>query len=516
MPYVAFSLKWRPQSFDEVIGQEHVTTTLKNAISKDRLACAYLFAGPRGVGKTSVARIFAKALNCVKGPTSSPCQKCPACLEITQSRSLDVIEIDGASNRGIDEIRQLRENVKFAPTQGKYKIYIIDEVHMLTTEAFNALLKTLEEPPEFVKFIFATTHPHKVIPTVLSRCQRFDFLRIPAVKIIAQLEKIIAQEKVDIDKEVVFSLAKAADGSLRDAESMLDQLLSFSAGKISSADVNAVLGIIEQDSLFEVTSKIIDKDSAAAVTLLNKIVDQGKDPHVFLANLIEHFRNLMILKVTSAKSSLIDLPQEYWDRLFEQASAFSLEEIFSTFNQLVNTQEIAKRFSSSRIPIEIVLVKLCQDKHKTAIPAAPKNAAASAPAQTPQQQTKQTDKDCPEQAAQPDIELEQVKTAWTFALEKVGASRMSLATYLNEARPIKWDKGVLTIGFAKNNAFHKETLEEKENRLLIEKAFSDALNLSVRVNFILTEEIGKGNDPAPAPAVQQAIDAFGARLIRED
>lgn len=216
MSYVVFALKWRPNNFDEIVGQNNIVATLKNAIQKNRLAHAYLFAGPRGVGKTSTARILAKALNCKNGPTIKPCGVCPVCTEITQGRSLDVIEIDGASNRLIDDIRTLRENVKFAPTQGRFKIYIIDEVHMLTTEAFNALLKTLEEPPPFVKFIFATTTPHKVIPTILSRCQRLDFRRISVIEIIAQLEKIAQAEKINIDKKVLFAIAKSSDGSLRE------------------------------------------------------------------------------------------------------------------------------------------------------------------------------------------------------------------------------------------------------------------------------------------------------------
>ncbi|HTZ11942.1 MAG TPA: DNA polymerase III subunit gamma/tau, partial [Candidatus Margulisiibacteriota bacterium] len=231
MAYTVFALKWRPKNFDEVVGQGHIVSTLKNAIEKNRIASAYLFAGPRGVGKTSTARILAKSLNCKSGPTASPCQKCSSCLEINEGRSLDVIEIDGASNRGIDEIRVLRENVKFSPAASKFKIYIIDEVHMLTTEAFNALLKTLEEPPEFVKFIFATTQPHKVLPTILSRCQRFDFRRISMLEISGQLERIVKEEKLAVDKEVIFAISGSSDGSLRDAESVLDQLVSFSREK---------------------------------------------------------------------------------------------------------------------------------------------------------------------------------------------------------------------------------------------------------------------------------------------
>lgn len=233
MGYLPFARKWRPQDFDEIVGQEHITTTLKNAISMERLHHAYLFTGPRGIGKTSTARIFSKALNCEKGLSIKPCNACSSCKEITAGSSMDVIEIDGASNRGIDEIRNLRETVKFSPSKGLFKIYIIDEVHMLTTEAFNALLKTLEEPPMHVKFIFATTEPHKVLPTILSRCQRFDFRRIQMKDIITKLHEVSKIESLNIDEDAFLYIAKASDGSMRDAESILDQIASFSKGKMS-------------------------------------------------------------------------------------------------------------------------------------------------------------------------------------------------------------------------------------------------------------------------------------------
>jgi len=518
MSYQAFSLKWRPQDFAQVVGQEHVVTTLKNAILKNRLVHAYLFAGPRGVGKTSIARIFAKALNCVNGPTLTPCQKCSSCQEITQGRSLDVLEIDGASNRGIDEIRQLRENVKFAPSQGRYKIYIIDEVHMLTPEAFNALLKTLEEPPEFVKFIFATTHPHKIIPTILSRCQRFDFSRITNLKIVEQLEKIIAQEKIDIDKEILFSIAQAADGSLRDAESILDQLVSFSAGKISKSDINALLGIIEQEQLFALSQSIIQKDADAALKLFNQMIDQGKDIQVFLLNFIEHFRNLMIAKISRPEAGLIDLPKEYLSKIMEQAEFFSLEELFSIFNLLVNTQETCKRFGAMRIPIEIALVKLCQEKRKKenlvwpqANPRSQTNPHNLAKPQPPENSGGRQKEESPAK------NLEEILELWPRFIEQLGTLKMSLASFLSQAQPLKWEKGTLSVGFHQNDVFHKETLEKKENRLLVENLFSQLMQSPVKFNFVLSAQVNNHQkDAASTPKIQQAMDAFGARLIKED
>ena len=358
MPYQVFALKWRPKDFEDLIGQDHIVSNLKSALEKKRLAHAYLFAGPRGVGKTSTARILAKTLNCKDGPTAKPCNQCSSCLEIAKGTSLDVIEIDGASNRGIDEIRSLRENVKFSPVQGKFKIYIIDEVHMLTTEAFNALLKTLEEPPEFVKFIFATTQPHKVISTILSRCQRFDFRRVPLMDIVQQLEKISAGEGLSIDKDVLFSIAKASDGSLRDAESLLDQLASFAKDKIKIKDVISVLGIVEQSILFEITDKMIDKDARGAIEVLNKVIEEGKDIGVFASNLIEHFRNLMLVKVVGLDADLVDLPEDVCKELKSQADRFSMDDILAIFNILVGAQEMSKRIDSLRIPLEVSLVRI--------------------------------------------------------------------------------------------------------------------------------------------------------------
>lgn len=518
MSYTVFALKWRPQNFDEIIGQNHIVTRLKSALEKNRLANAYLFAGPRGVGKTSTARILAKSLNCKDGPTANPCQRCVSCVEITKGRSLDVIEIDGASNRGIDEIRVLRENVKFAPTQGKYKIYIIDEVHQITTDGFNALLKTLEEPPPFVKFIFATTHPHKVPPTILSRCQKFDFRRIPVLDLIAQLEKIAAQEKIEIEKEVLFTIAKASDGSLRDAESILDQLASFSKDKVSLKDVISVLGIVEQEALFEITDKIIHKDALGALGLLNSIIDEGKDIAVFLSNLSEHFRNLMIAKVTNADSKLIDLPQEICEKLLQQAQSFGLEEIFSTFNILVNTQEMSKRLESLRIPLEISLIKLAHDK---------KVYSQNPPPPKYHQEPKQSD--IKEQPSTPEIKkednspasgdsiksisLDEVKGMWKNMVDNLSRVKMSVATYLNEGAPVKFENNILTISFPKNYSLHKESLETKTNKAIIEKAASELFNANVRVNFILSSEQERKEDSENSTFIQSALKAFKARLI---
>ena len=542
MSYKVFALKWRPKNFDEIISQNHVTNTLKSAIKANRLAHAYLFAGPRGVGKTSTARILSKALNCKNGPTLNPCQECSACKEISRGNSLDVIEIDGASNRGIDEIRTLRENVKFAPTHGDFKIYIIDEVHMLTEPAFNALLKTLEEPPPYVKFIFATTRPDKIPLTILSRCQRFDFRRIPAMDIVAQLEKIIAVEKIKIDREVLFAIARASDGALRDAESVLDQLNSISEGKIILKDVVSVLGIVEQEALFEITEKIIRKDASGALKVFNQLIDSGKDSGIFLMNLVEHFRNLMVARITGADPKLIDLPEEFRQRLLKESQAFTLSELFSIFNLLVNTQETSKRLESMRIPLEIALVKLSHDKKDAQAQAtpAPKEpprkidppsgispfAKSKTPEKKPHAQEKPHTQEKPHAQEKPlpvkskpkpiqAISLDDIRGVWRSIIDNIAKVKMSVATYLNEGMLMNLDGDTLTIAFPEEYSLHKESLEVRENKQMIEKTVSDLSNSQLRINFILSEEVVR-KEAEDDSLLRSTLDMFNGRVVRKE
>ena len=295
MSYQVIARKWRPQLFGEVVGQEHITTTLRNAVARDRVGHAYLFAGPRGVGKTTTARLLAKALNCVEGPTPDPCNTCEHCRAIAAGADVDVIEIDAASNRGIDEIRTLRENVKFAPAGARYKVYIIDEVHMLTREAFNALLKTLEEPPPHALFILATTDPDKLPPTILPRCQQLTFRRIPAEAVAELLERIAAEEGFQLESEAALMLARSAGGAVRDAESALEQLFAFAEGEISVEDARAVLGKVDREQLGALSREIIEGDAAALVVRLGGIVDSGVDPRVVAEELLTLWRDCFLV-----------------------------------------------------------------------------------------------------------------------------------------------------------------------------------------------------------------------------
>ena len=308
MSYLVFARKWRPQSFDEVLAQDHVTITLKNAIDNDRIGHAYLMTGPRGVGKTTTARIFAKALNCEEGPSSHPCQKCDACRSITSGNHMDVREIDGASNRGIDQIRDLREKARYATASARYKIYIIDEVHMLTKEAFNALLKILEEPPEAVIFIFATTEPRKLPDTILSRCQRFDFRRIPVNRMSQYLEKEASREGISIDRSALGLVCRASGGSMRDALSLMDQLVSYSGNEIHGEDVAGLLGMVETDLLASITAGILAGNTSKAIDDVSRALADGYSVDELLDALIGFLRNLLLV-VSSAKESLAELPE---------------------------------------------------------------------------------------------------------------------------------------------------------------------------------------------------------------
>ncbi len=357
MSYVVIARKWRPNKFEDVVAQDHISTTLKNAIQQNRIASAYLFSGPRGVGKTTTARIFAKAVNCDNGPTPTPCNTCASCTEITGSRSLEVFEIDGASNRGIDEVRNLRENLRYSAAKGKHKIYIIDEVHMLTTEAFNALLKTLEEPPPNVLFIFATTEFHKVPATILSRCQRYDFRRIPPNEIADQLRKICEKDEVEIDDESLFLLAKKADGSMRDSQSLLDQVISFCGKKIQLDDLTDLLGIIDQDLYFKTTDIIQNNDVSGGLSVVEDIFSRGYNMAEFLNGLAEHFRNILVVSATG-KTELLEGLETYNARYLEAASGFSETDLLRLIQLCTETAYQVKRSSSPKLLLEMALVKM--------------------------------------------------------------------------------------------------------------------------------------------------------------
>ena len=354
--YLVIARKWRPSLFEEIVGQAHVTRTLSNAVSSGRVAHAYLFSGPRGVGKTTAARILAKCLNCAEGPTPTPCNNCESCKSIAAGSSVDVFEIDGASNTGVDNVRELRESVRYVPSQGKYKIYIIDEVHMLSNAAFNALLKTLEEPPPHAAFIFATTEVHKIPATILSRCQRFDFKRIPFRDIYAHLKKILTAEGVKFEDKAVYTLAREADGSLRDGQSLLEQALAFGSMELKDSDVIEALGLMDREMLFSLSEGMISGSGSACLNIVEKIYEFGYDIKRALSDLLEHIRDLTVLKVTG-NTELLDLPDSELERLSRIAEGVGAARLHMLFGIISRGYEEVSRSATPRYSFEMALLR---------------------------------------------------------------------------------------------------------------------------------------------------------------
>ena len=354
--YVVIARKWRPVLFEEMVAQAHVTRTLRNAVSSGRIAHAYLFSGPRGVGKTTAARILAKSLNCVNGPTSTPCNACESCKSITAGSSVDVLEIDGASNNGVENVRELTENVRYVPGLGKYRIYIIDEVHMLSTPAFNALLKTLEEPPPHAVFIFATTEAHKIPLTILSRCQRFDFKRIPCRDIQNHLKKIVDEEGIKFEDKALFTIAREADGSLRDAQSLLDQVVAFAGGAVTDAHVVEALGLMDRSIIHELMEAVAGRNGKECLNIIEKIYDFGYDLRKACSDLLEDVRDLTIIKVTG-EPGLLDLPDSELERLKKNADSIGIERLHLLFSVISRGYEEVSRSAFPRYSFEMALLK---------------------------------------------------------------------------------------------------------------------------------------------------------------
>src|SRR5436190_3133682 len=367
MAYQVIARKYRPQRFQEVVGQEHVARTLSQAIEQKRIAHAYLFCGPRGTGKTTIARIFAKCLNCTDGPKVDLDEKDSRCKEIAEGRSLDVLEIDGASNNGVEQVRELRETCKYAPANAKFKIYIIDEVHMLSTAAFNALLKTLEEPPAHVKFMFATTDPEKVLPTILSRCQRFDLRRIPAALIVKQLSEIATKEKVKIDDAALYAIARGAEGGMRDAESALDQLISFCGDKIEEADVLSMFGLTAQGQIISLSGAVLAGEIQTALAQLNELAQHGKDLGRLLSDLLNHFRNLLLFQVSRGDLTMLEVSEAEAAALAEQSKLATSEGFTRILEVLGEAERRLRDAASKKIVIEIALLKAIEARNATNI-----------------------------------------------------------------------------------------------------------------------------------------------------
>ncbi|WP_418791265.1 DNA polymerase III subunit gamma/tau [Phosphitispora sp. TUW77] len=528
MSYVALYREWRPQNFFDIMGQEHITRTLQNALRNNRIAHAYLFCGPRGTGKTTAAKVMAKALNCLNGPGVEPCNDCENCHRVTSGSSMDVMEIDAASNRGIDEIRDLREKVKFAPTEGRYRIYIIDEVHMLTTEAFNALLKTLEEPPAHVVFVLATTEPHKIPLTILSRCQRFDFKRISLADIIKRLRVVVDDQGIQADEEALGLIARSAEGGMRDALSILDQCISFGGKNVTVSNINDVLGTVNSEYMFQITECFLENNATQTLKLVDQLVRQGKDVRQFTKDLTEFFRNLLLTEVCDDVGELVAVTEEVLKQMKNQASALGKKRILSYIDIFSDAEREMKWTSQPRLLLELAVIK-AGEKVQTADYeelnsriAKLEDILAATPTSTQQrniQQTtieqKKTDNFAEKQA----VDTETIKKCWQEILNRIKKVRMSAGAFLVEGEPIDVEKNCLVLSFAPEYGFHKEKVEQQENRNTIERVIKEVTGADLKIMCKFKNELdvcstaGTDFGVTKDRLLEKAINIFGGEVI---
>ena len=518
MSYQVFARKYRPQTFDDLVGQAHVTRTLKNAVEQNRLAHAYLFVGPRGIGKTSTARILAKALNCVNGPTVTPCGVCDSCKEITAGNSLDVLEIDGASNNGVEQVRELRDNVRYAPSKGHFKIYIIDEVHMLTSAAFNALLKTLEEPPPHVKFIFATTEPQKVLPTILSRCQRFDLHRIPANLIAKHLQFIADKEKITLDPAAAHAIAKGAEGGLRDAESMLDQLVAFCGEKIGEPDVLNVFGFTSEQTVANFTDKILRGETPEALELLHAEAENGKDMMKLMSDLISYLRDLLVGKV-KPEALADDLNPELQKSLEAQAAMIETDRLLELIDQFAAAEGRMKWAPNKRLHFEVAVIKAIQTLSQVTLNEVIENLAAlrdgkspaialavtpparkgEAPRAAEQAQSYEPKTFREDRPVSPAAESKTVdyEAVWQKTVEQIRARRPLIRGWVESAKALGIEGRFLVLGFPPEQKTAMDSVASPRTRDFLEAIIREISGQDLKLKFILKEGLPVTAVPEP-------------------
>ena len=509
---------YRPKNFSDVIGQEHIVRTLKNQIENNNVGHAYLFCGTRGTGKTSTAKIFSRAVNCTNLHNDEPCNECENCREILEDKNMDVVEIDAASNNSVDDIRELRENVKYSPAKAKYKVYIIDEVHMLSQGAFNALLKTLEEPPSYVIFILATTEPHKIPATILSRCQRFDFKRVTVKDISFRMRYICEKEGIEADEKALNLIARNSQGALRDALSILDQCISFEGNKISYNDVIELLGSVNIEQLFDLAESIIKEDTRKSLQILNDFIIWGKDVRNLVNDLIDHFRNLMVCKISNDLDEIISLPEETIDLLKQQAETIDTNNLIRILNILSEAQDGMKISSNPRVLMEVTMMKIAQpmfDESKEALIKRIENLEQKIESgnikvnhistnQTVDNfnENNQQNNNTVEKQEDENIEYENLKgddiklveKSWKKILQKMKEDKNQvIRALLQDVDSFNISEDTLYIIFTDNYSFAKSRLDSPATIQYVEKVIREVLNRSFSVKIALKSQLSNLN-----------------------
>lgn len=546
MGYKALYREWRPRNFEDVVGQEHITTTLKNEIINDRIAHAYLFCGTRGTGKTSTAKVMAKALNCLDLKNGEPCNECTMCKKIDEGLAIDVTELDAASNNGIDKIRDIIDDTKYPPQEAKYKIYIMDEVHMLSVGAVNAFLKTLEEPPKNVIFILATTDPQKLPITILSRCQRFDFKRINQKEISSRLRKITEAQNIGYEQKSLDLISRVCDGALRDAVSILDQAIAMGESQIKYEDLVSILGLVTNEYLFDITDAIIDRSIEKAMIIIDKLMYAGKDMQLFMKDLIAHFRNLLMVKVTKNPEEVLDMSLENISMVKEQGRKIRVEEIMRAIRILQDAEINSKASKQSRLYLELAVIKMCKIEYDTSnevilsrinkleeslksgkiqvvqsetIGESEKSVSTSMDAkvssmsQNRKPAPSNDDKEKFEGNANSTLTLDDVGRAWTEIIETFKAKRaMIVYASIVTAKPYSIKSGIVTLEYEAMYAFNKERLQKGEYREIVNSVFSEVLKEKIIVDYIVgKDKEHKDNEEL----LKQAIDGIPFEVYDE-
>ena len=537
MSYKALYREWRPKNFEDVIGQEHITTTLKNEIINKRTSHAYLFCGTRGTGKTSTAKVFAKALNCLNLKDGEPCNECEMCLKINEGLAIDVVELDAASNNGVDKIREIIEDVKYPPQEANFKVYIMDEVHMLSIGAVNAFLKTLEEPPKNVVFILATTDPQKLPITILSRCQRFDFKRINKEQIVSRLRKITTEKGIFADDRSLNLIARVSDGAMRDSLSILEQAISMGNEKVDYDGLVKMLGLVANDNLFKLVDAVIERNIEKAMLIIEELVMSGKDMGIFIKDLMNHFRNLLMIKITHNPEEVLDTSEENIGRLKEQSSRIRVEEIMRCIRIFQEGEDSLRLSKQSRIHLELAIIKMCKIEYDTSkevllnrinkLEEMLKSGTIRVKAVSGSEDSmgiektrvdgmkdnnrKGLDKVVKQQKAaapvlehnsESNLKLDDVKKAWNDVLEHIKARRaMIVFATLRTGNPIACENGVITIEYEEQFKFNKDRLEKSEYKALVEDVLSEVFKERVKFRCV----VDKQNEGTKSISLEQEL-----------